>query len=178
MNHSPKDLPLQNLSLQGLSLQVLSLSKLYENATLEEKTKLLTGLMGSMKIEDILYQPVIMNKIKESITETVVSKLGNNTRANMISICLKQMDDNECLWSFFSNTQGLKDCVKYQYPNHWINYYMDGESMVVLSKYNTTDKEVFPFDFQRDIIDSKYNTSKLKKLVIGDVDNITMWCSW
>ncbi len=88
MNHSPKDLPLQNLSLQGLSLQVLSLSKLYENATLEEKTKLLTGLMGSMKIEDILYQPVIMNKIKESITETVVSKLGNNTRANMISICL------------------------------------------------------------------------------------------
>ena len=53
---------------------------------------------------------------------------------------------------------------------------MDGESMVVLVDHNMTDKETHSFDFQRDIIDSQFNTSKLQKLWRGREPVI--WYSW
>ncbi len=112
-----------------------------------------------------------------NIISFVTLTLGDNVRLNMINACIRQMKEiDESLWYFYIEKSGLKDMIKYQRPDAWDRYYMDGESMVVLVDHNMTDKETHSFDFQRDIIDSQFNTSKLQKLWRGGEPVI--WYSW
>ena len=158
------------------SLQSLSLSKLYENASPEDKLKLLDKLMESVELDDILCGSVMTDKIKEDVIKLITLTLGNNIRSNMINACIRQMkDEDQMLLYLYICKDSLKDMIKYQHPRAWIKYYMEGETMVVLREHDRTDKETCPFNFQRDIIDSKFNTSKLKKF---RGINPSIWYSW
>ena len=144
------------------SLQTLTYTAIYNESPLELKSKLIDKILSEMPLEDILFRPPVISKIKDNICKTIDVMVHNEQEMNKVKQIIYQSSDPIMMKCMFAcdKSYTLMSNLSQISPSRWKNFVMEDGKMIILRKNqelpNATD-----FDFHRDIIDSKFDTSQL-----------------
>lgn len=148
------------------SLQTLTYTAIYNESPLELKSKLIDKILSEMPLEDILSRPPIISKIKDNICTTIdrCAPKRDEQEMNKVKQLIHQSSDSlmmKCMFSLlYDKAYTLLNNLSMLSPSKWKKFVMEDGKMIILRK-NQAATDATDFDFHRDIVDSKFDTSQL-----------------
>lgn len=142
--------------------------QLYKDSPNSQKLQVAKCIMSNIPVTDFLNSSLVVTNLKLYICQHLDNVFNNDSR-----ILVKKDQDllkyliingeytfNEL--TMFCDYGYIEDLCRYRHPSEWTRYCIIDNQMVILSKYDN-DPRAKEFNFQRDIVESKFPISKLKR---------------